>query len=107
MASQLVLEAKPGQQPYEPSENATDSEIDTFLLNRINVFIRYPTSEFTRLLNLYFENRSKLYHLFKTDFADSGIVYQPVNDMEAGGKQLPPARFPVRASIPAYTLAMA
>lgn len=102
MASQLVLESKNGT-PYEPSEAATDSEIDSFLVERINIFIRYPISEFSRLLELYLENRTKLYHLFKTDFGDTGIVYLP---READGR-LPPATFPVSSSIPSYALSMA
>lgn len=107
MASMLVLEAKQGNPPNEPPDTATDSEIDEFLVKRMSAFSRYPTSEFVRLFALFYQGREKLFHLFKMDFSDQGIVFLPINEQKEADGTLPPARFPVRSAIPSFAQSMA
>lgn len=87
MAAQLVREGE----TFGP-EGMTAGEYDKALLERMNVFMHYPESDFMALLQCFYEAREKLKHLFDIEFSHEGIVVLPT---EGAAANLPPAKFPV------------
>lgn len=84
------------------------SGIDHFVVSRMQIISAFPESDFEQLMFKYLEGRDKLNHLFITDFSDNGIVAMPVSKTEGGeAKNLPPARFPVRACLSRMALELA
>jgi hypothetical protein len=82
MAAQLIRDGE------AMNEEHTD---DAALLERMCVFSGFPESSFLKLFASYREDRTRLQHLFATDFSATGIVALP---KKGGRDDLPPARFP-------------
>ena len=97
MAAQMY---RPGE--LEP-DTMTEGTLDEWLEARVQAFGQISESEFEEMLLAFHKGREQLTHLFRIDVDDSGIVCR-ANKEDAG---LPPARFPVRANLSAWTRAMA
>ena len=93
MAAQLV---RHGEDVPDASSHA--GAFDEHLVKRMRVIAGFPESDFLRLMSLYLMGRQKLYHLFKIDFSDDGILAMP--KMKGGvASELPPAKFPVHTCL--------
>lgn len=89
MAAQMVRKD-------EDAPDATDSTFDQFLIERMRVMASFPESDFASLLNEYMVGREKLYHLFRVEFSDNGLVALPKGGTASN---LPSARFPVSSCL--------
>jgi len=84
-----------------PDADVTDGAFDEWLIARMRVMGAFPESDFVTLMGLYYAGRAKLHHLFRIGFTQDGIVALPKETLqgEPEAHMLPPARFPVRASL--------
>lgn len=96
MAAQLVRD---GEAVPTPADG--EGAFDEYLLQRMQILLTYPGSDFQALMLLYLEGRAKLAHLFEIDFNDEGIVVMPKGGVAS---ELPPARFPIYSCLPRLAL---
>lgn len=90
MAAQMVRDGEVIQDFYE-----SDSALDDWLLERMNVFAAFPEGAFSALYLLYWQGRETQAHLFNVLFSQKGIIF----DAKEGVDDVPPARFPVDACV--------
>lgn len=89
MAAQLVPNGDGG-------EGLTESDLDRFILARMQVLAAMPESAFTKLLSMWQRANVEMEHLLRLSFDSDGIHFlsMPGED-EGGDKAARPARFPV------------
>lgn len=92
MAAQMVPNGERG-------DGLGEGEFDAFLLERMRVIASFPESSFVMLAERYEEAKSRLEHLFRVSFDDTGIIVLP---REGSAAELPPARFPAGSCITSF-----
>lgn len=98
MAAQLV---RPGE--TTGPEGMSEGDYDKRLAERMRIFLAFPETDFTALAALFFNGIRRIAHFFDIEFTREGIVVLP---KEGAAGDLPPARFPVRASISPFAAGM-
>lgn len=76
-------------------ENISDAELDEIIVARVQALKSSPERTFMQLLYLFLDGQSRLNHLFRLEFLESGIAFMP-KESEAG---LSPATFPFVSAI--------
>lgn len=97
LACQLLREGE--EQPAEAGQ-----AFDEWVLNRMNVFVSLPESDFTAILTRWSQGRDKQTHLFYPVMSPKGIVFNP---REGADDDIPPARFPASACLTTFARSMA
>lgn len=93
MAAQLILD-----DPLVPDPQG----FDAWLLERMQVLLGYPESDFLALLCAWLDGCDKLAHLFRLDLSDDGLMVLP----QEGAGALPPARFRADTCLTGVTLGL-
>jgi hypothetical protein len=99
MASQLRRKDDDAPDPV------INTEYSDWLRKRMEVWHRYPESDFVQALVMYRMAVKSTRHFFNMDINDDGIVFLEEVEKEAEA-MLPPARFPVSSCLSDFSLRM-
>lgn len=93
MAAQMVRDAE------EVPDWSNSGVYDDYLAQRMQVLMQMPESAMAKMMQLYEDGRSELYHLFDMCFDKNGIAFRARADGKGAEAALPPATFPSRSCI--------
>lgn len=84
----------------------TDVDYVTWLRQRMEVFYKYPESDFVQLLMMYRAAVAATDHFFNMEISEDGIVFGANAASKESGAMLPPSRFPARTCLSDFAISM-